>query len=174
MPKSPAINFAKKKIPGCFSKLRSRKPFISDPGCDAGGFEVMDLGRVINSNLMGKVGMGRSRVCVSGWSHHHPLWRKAYKGLKGLQKWKDEAGFCLVEIPLHRARPRPGKLKVFLSKSRNLDVTARFHSDSAIRGRFHGAKALYGRAYNLGLIPLLHRWLFFYIKESATRKWECF
>lgn len=38
--------------------LRSRKPFISDPGCDAGGFEVMDLGRVINSNLMGKVGMG--------------------------------------------------------------------------------------------------------------------
>lgn len=30
------------------------KPFISDPGCDAGGFEVMDLGRVINSNLMGK------------------------------------------------------------------------------------------------------------------------
>ena len=34
--------------------LRSRKPFISDPGCDAGGYEVMDLGRVINSNLMGK------------------------------------------------------------------------------------------------------------------------
>ena len=31
--------------------------------------------------------------CVCGWCHHHPLWRKAYKGLKGLQKWKDEAGF---------------------------------------------------------------------------------
>lgn len=30
------------------------KPFISDPWCDTGGYEVMDLGRVINSNLMGK------------------------------------------------------------------------------------------------------------------------
>ncbi|CAJ1407124.1 unnamed protein product [Effrenium voratum] len=30
------------------------KPFIADPGCDSGGYEVLDLGRVINNNLMGK------------------------------------------------------------------------------------------------------------------------
>lgn len=30
------------------------KPFIADPGCDQGGFEILDLGRVVNSNLLGK------------------------------------------------------------------------------------------------------------------------
>jgi hypothetical protein len=41
-----------------------RKPFISDPWCATGGYEVMDLGRVINSNLMGKAG---SEAVHLGW-----------------------------------------------------------------------------------------------------------
>ena len=77
-----------------------RKPFISDPGCDAGGFEVLDLGRVINSNLMGKATEGDDvMMAMFGWEGFFPAtrwgpppWRKTRKGLR-VSKMKGEVGF---------------------------------------------------------------------------------
>ena len=75
-----------------------RKPFISDPGCDAGGFEVLDLGRVINSNLMGKARMGDDvMMAMFGGGIFYlsgapqPPWRKTRKGLR-VSKMKGEPG----------------------------------------------------------------------------------
>eukprot|EP00913_Durusdinium_trenchii_P011281 g10593.t2 len=52
------------------------KPFISDPGCDAGGYEILDLGNVINSNLLGKGpdldGKGVDLVIEAVSSHYEP------------------------------------------------------------------------------------------------------